>query len=108
MRKEISSLKKTLQSAEEAAAKAQTELEDAESKLSLVDGEPVLGDNPVRMKRLKSYAEKSKEEELTARESLEAREALLARAVSENEVTIELVTEITPLIRTLFAILFKS
>ncbi|KAH7511337.1 hypothetical protein FEM48_ZijujUnG0024500 [Ziziphus jujuba var. spinosa] len=85
LRKEISSLKKGILSAEEAAAKAKMELETAELKLSLVDGEPVLGENPVRLKRLKSYAEKAKEEETSIRESLEAKEALLARALDENE-----------------------
>lgn len=72
--------------AEGAAARAREELESAESKLSMIDGEPVLGENPVRIKRLKSYAEKAKEEEVSARESLEAKEALLARAVDEIEV----------------------
>ncbi|KAF3454275.1 hypothetical protein FNV43_RR04722 [Rhamnella rubrinervis] len=85
LRKEISSLNKSIVLAEEAAAKAKTELDDAESKLTLVDGEPVLGENPVRLKRLKSYAEKAKEEEMSVRESLEAKEALLTRALDENE-----------------------
>lgn len=58
----------------------------AESTLSLVDGEPVLGENPTRMKRLKSRAEKAKEEEISMVESLEAKDALLARALNENEV----------------------
>ena len=58
-------------------------METAESKLTLVDGEPVLGDNPVKLKRLKSSAEKAKEEEVSIRESLEAKEALLARALDE-------------------------
>lgn len=73
-------------SAEEAATKAKAELEGAESQLTLMDGEPVLGENPVRLKRLKARAEKTKEEEVSARESLEAKEALLARALDENEV----------------------
>lgn len=72
--------------AEGAASRARKELESAESKLSIVDGEPVMGENPVRIKRLKSYAEKAKEEEVAVRESLEAKEALLARAVDEIEV----------------------
>ena len=80
------SLKKNIISAEEAAASAQAELVAAESKLSLMDGEPVLGENPMRLKRLKSYAEKAKEEEVSVRESLEAKEALLARALEEFEV----------------------
>lgn len=53
----------------------------------LVDGEPTVGENPVRMKRLKSYAEKAKEKEVSIRENLEVKEALLGRAYSENEVT---------------------
>lgn len=73
-------------SAEEAATKAKAELEGAESQLTLMDGEPVLGENPVRLKRLKARAEKTKEEEVSALESLEAKEALLARALDENEV----------------------
>ncbi|XP_015571307.1 nuclear cap-binding protein subunit 1 isoform X2 [Ricinus communis] len=85
LRKEISSLKNSVVSAEEAAAKAKAELDAAESKLTLVDGEPVLGENPARMKRLTSNAEKTKEEEVSARDSLEAKEALLARALDENE-----------------------
>lgn len=72
--------------AEKAASRAREELESAESKLSVIDGEPVLGENPVRIKRLKSYAEKAKEEEVSVRDSLEAKEALLARAVDEIEV----------------------
>lgn len=51
-----------------------------------MDGEPVLGDNPVKLKRLKANAEKAKEEEVSVHESLEAKEALLARALDENEV----------------------
>lgn len=86
LRKEILSLKKNVVSAEEAAAKAKAELDAAESKLTLVDGEPVLGENPARMKPLKSNAEKTKEEEISLRDSLEAKEALLARALDENEV----------------------
>ncbi|XP_058208766.1 nuclear cap-binding protein subunit 1 [Rhododendron vialii] len=85
LRKEISTLKKGVVSAEEAATKAKAELEGAESQLTLMDGEPVLGENPVRLKRLKARAEKTKEEEVSARESLEAKEALLARALDENE-----------------------
>ncbi|RVW54227.1 Nuclear cap-binding protein subunit 1 [Vitis vinifera] len=85
LRKEISSLKKSLALAEGDAVTRKAELEAAESKLTLVDGEPVLGENPVRLKRLKSYAEKAKEEEVSVRDSLEAKEALLARALDENE-----------------------
>ncbi|XP_040991745.1 nuclear cap-binding protein subunit 1 [Juglans microcarpa x Juglans regia] len=85
LRKEISSLQNGIVSTEEAATKAKTELEAAEAKLTLVDGEPVLGENPVRLTRLKLRAEKAKEEEVSIRESLEAKEALLARALDENE-----------------------
>ncbi|KAK9273716.1 hypothetical protein L1049_018526 [Liquidambar formosana] len=85
LRKETSSLKEGVVSAEEVAAKAKAELEAAESKLTLVDGEPVVGENPLRLKRLKSYAEKAKEGEVSLRDSLEAKEALLARALDENE-----------------------
>ena len=74
--------------AEEATTKAKAELEGAESKLTLVDGEPVLGENPGRLKRLKARAEKTKEEEVSARETLEVKEALLARALDENEVPV--------------------
>lgn len=85
LRKEILHLKKSVVTAEQIASKAKAELDAAESKLMLVDGEPVLGENPVRMKRLKSNAEKAKDEEVSARESLEAKEALFARALDENE-----------------------
>lgn len=91
LRKEISSLKKGVVLAEEAATKSKAELEAAEVKLSLVNGEPVLGENPMRMKRLKSHAEKTKEEEISVSDSLEAKEALLARAIDEIEVYIHLV-----------------
>ncbi|XAR67259.1 hypothetical protein NMG60_11001947 [Bertholletia excelsa] len=85
LRKEISTLKKVVMSAEEAATKAEAELEASESKLTLVDGEPVMGENPGRVKRLKAHAERTKEEVVSAHESLEAKQALLARAVEENE-----------------------
>ncbi|XP_058737621.1 nuclear cap-binding protein subunit 1 [Vicia villosa] len=94
LRKEISSLKRNISSAEVAANEAKTELDVAESKLALVDGEPVVGDNPVRMNRLKSRAEKAKEELVSIQDSIEAKEALLARATDENEA--------------LFLLLFKS
>ena len=51
-----------------------------------MEGEPVLGENPARLKRLKTEAEKAKEEEVSIHDSLEAKEALLARALDENEV----------------------
>lgn len=85
LRKEISLLEKRVKSAEETAVKAEAELEAAESKLTLMNGEPVLGDNPIKLKRLKSFSEKAKEELMSVRESLEAKEALLVRALGENE-----------------------
>ncbi|QCD96897.1 nuclear cap-binding protein subunit 1 [Vigna unguiculata] len=85
LRKEILTIKKNISSAEEAAMEAKAELYAAESKLTLVDGEPVLGDNPVRLNRLKSHAEKTKEDVVTLTESLQSKEALLARAIEENE-----------------------
>ncbi|KAL1823044.1 hypothetical protein ACET3Z_009822 [Daucus carota] len=85
LRKEITSLKRNVVSAEESVSKAQAELDAAEAKLMLVDGEPVVGENPVRMKRLKASAEKAKEEEVSVRETLEAKEALFARALEEIE-----------------------
>lgn len=85
LRKEISSLKQRLQSAEEATANAKAELETAESKLTLMNGEPIVGDNPIKLKRLISSSEKAEEEEVALRESLEAKEALLFRALGENE-----------------------
>ncbi|KZV27597.1 nuclear cap-binding protein subunit 1 [Dorcoceras hygrometricum] len=87
LRKEISALKKSVISATEAASKAQSELEDAKSKptLTLVDGEPVLAENPVKMKRLQSNVNRTKESEVSLRESLEVKEALFARAVNEIE-----------------------
>ncbi|KAL6562434.1 Nucleic acid dioxygenase ALKBH1 [Orobanche gracilis] len=87
LRKEIASLNKSVISAKEAASKALAELEDAKSKptLALVDGEPVLAENPVKMKRLKSTVDKTLENEVSTRETLEAKEALFARAVEEIE-----------------------
>ncbi|KAE9588846.1 putative nuclear cap-binding protein subunit 1 [Lupinus albus] len=85
LRKELLSLKKNISSAEEAAKEAKSELEAAELKLTLVDGEPVLGENQFRLNRLKSRAEKAKDEVVSLQESLEAKEALIARAIDENE-----------------------
>ncbi|KAF3503849.1 hypothetical protein F2Q69_00040340 [Brassica cretica] len=79
LRKEISSNKKNVLVAEKASANARVELEAAESKLLLVEGEPVLGDNPLKMKRLRTTVEKTGE-------SLETKETLLNRALSETEV----------------------
>ncbi|CAI0546745.1 unnamed protein product [Linum tenue] len=85
LRKEVVSLKKNVLVAEEAAARAKAELDASESKLTLMNGEPVMGDSPVKMKRLKSHADKAKEEEESVRDSLDAKEALLARATVEKE-----------------------
>ncbi|GAB2281271.1 Nucleic acid dioxygenase ALKBH1 [Dionaea muscipula] len=85
LRKEIASLRKDVQLAETASAKADDELNAAQSKLTLMNGEPVLGDNPVRLKRLESFAEKAKEDLVSVCESLEAKEAILARALDENQ-----------------------
>ncbi|KHN28574.1 nuclear cap-binding protein subunit 1-like [Glycine soja] len=85
LRKEILSLKKNFSSAEETAKEAKAELDAAESKLTLVDGEPVLGDNPTRLNRLKLHAEKTKKEVVSLQKSSEAKEALLAQAMEENE-----------------------
>ncbi|XP_051140947.1 nuclear cap-binding protein subunit 1 isoform X4 [Andrographis paniculata] len=87
LRKEILSLKTSAALATEAAVKAQAELEDAQSKLTLtlVDGEPVLAENPVKMKRLKSSAERTKEAETSARESLEAKQAVFSQVINEIE-----------------------
>lgn len=53
-----------------------------------MDNEPVLAENPAKMKRLQSNAEKTKEAEVSAHESLEAKEALFARASDEIQVDI--------------------
>ncbi|CAL1391039.1 unnamed protein product [Linum trigynum] len=60
LRKEVLSLKKNVLVAEEAAARAKAELDASESKLTLMNGEPVMGNSPVKMKRLKSHADKAK------------------------------------------------
>ncbi|MFS7984951.1 putative nuclear cap-binding protein subunit 1 [Helianthus anomalus] len=85
LRKEMANLKKSVVKAEKIAAMAKAELDGAESKLMLVDNEPVVGEHPAKMKRLISNAEKTKADEVSARESLESKEALFARALEENE-----------------------
>ncbi|KAJ8636427.1 hypothetical protein MRB53_010694 [Persea americana] len=85
LRKEISSLEKNVVSAQNSFVQAKAELDAAESKLEIVDGEPVQTENPVRLKRLKAFADRAKEEEISIQESLEAKEALLGRAHNENE-----------------------
>lgn len=86
LRKEILSLNTSISSAEKYVTEAKEDLEAAESKLELINGEPVQGGHPGRIKRLRSYYDKAKEEELSLRESLEAKSALLNRATEENEV----------------------
>ncbi|ONK68418.1 uncharacterized protein A4U43_C05F11300 [Asparagus officinalis] len=85
LRKEIVSLDKSVSLAEGATIKAQKELEAAEAMLELVDGQPVHTNNLGRLKRLKGYAAKAKDEEISLREALEAKEALIARALEENK-----------------------
>ncbi|KAL9242089.1 hypothetical protein vseg_016125 [Gypsophila vaccaria] len=85
LRKEILSPKKRAQSVEEAIVIAEAEFYKAESTLTVMNGEPVVGDNPAKLKRLKSVLEKAKEEEVSVYESLEAKEAFLVRAINENE-----------------------
>ncbi|ERN09808.1 nuclear cap-binding protein subunit 1 [Amborella trichopoda] len=85
LRKEISSLEKSIVSAEASAAEAQAESDAAESRLEVVDGEPIQAEPPSRLKRLKAFAEKAKEEAVSLQESLEAKQALLSRAITENE-----------------------
>ncbi|XP_047329435.1 nuclear cap-binding protein subunit 1-like [Impatiens glandulifera] len=94
LRKEISNLKKVIVSVSMVATKAKAELQAAESKITLVDGEPVLGENTGRMKRLKVIADKAIMEEVAVQESLASKEVLISQAFSENE--------------TLFLSLFKS
>ncbi|XP_045793074.1 nuclear cap-binding protein subunit 1 [Trifolium pratense] len=94
LRKEILSLKRNISSAEVAVNEAKAEVDAAASKLALVDGEPVIGENPAMLNRLKSHAEKAQEELVSIQESVEAKEALLGRATDENEA--------------LFLLLFKS
>ncbi|XP_031485671.1 nuclear cap-binding protein subunit 1 [Nymphaea colorata] len=85
LRKEIAVLEKSVLSTKDAASKAVGELESAESRLEVVNGEPVQAETPGRLKRLKLYADKAKEEEVAVQESLEAKQALFARAYLENE-----------------------
>ncbi|XP_042380485.1 nuclear cap-binding protein subunit 1-like [Zingiber officinale] len=86
LRKEIQTLEKGVSIAEETASKALKEFEAADARLEVVDGQPVQAEKPGRLKRLKGYAEKAKEEEVSVRESLEAKEALFARALEENKI----------------------
>ncbi|CAL9751894.1 unnamed protein product [Musa acuminata subsp. burmannicoides] len=85
LRKEIQTLKKSVLLAEDVAVKALKEFEAAETRLEVVDGQPVQAEKPGRLKRLKGYAEKAKDDEIAAREALEAKDALLARALEENK-----------------------
>lgn len=94
LRNEIRSLEKAILVAEEASVKAQKDYQAAESKLEVVDGQPVQAEKPGRLKRLKGYADRAKYDETSTRESLEVKEALLVRALEEN--------------KTLFIMLYKS
>ncbi|XP_072997664.1 nuclear cap-binding protein subunit 1 [Typha latifolia] len=85
LRKEIQSLEKSVLVAVEVTAKAFKEFEAADLKLEVVDGQPVQAEKPGRLKRLKGYADKAKDEEVSIRDSLEAKEALLARALEESK-----------------------
>ncbi|CAL9092146.1 unnamed protein product [Musa textilis] len=85
LRKEIQTLKKSVLLAEDVAVKALKEFEAAETRLEVVDGQPVQAEKPGRLKRLKGYAEKAKDDEIAVREALEAKDALLARALEENK-----------------------
>ncbi|PKA60876.1 Nuclear cap-binding protein subunit 1 [Apostasia shenzhenica] len=85
LRKEIQSLEKDIFLALEATVKAQNEYESAESKLDIIDGQSVHAEKPGRLKRLKAYADKVREEETSLRDSLEAKEALLIRALEESK-----------------------
>lgn len=86
LRKEIQTLRKSLQVAKEVSSKAIKELEDAKSILEIVEGQPVPSEKPGRLRRLQGYADKAKESEVTTEESLEAKEALLARGLDESKV----------------------
>lgn len=72
--------------AEDTASKTKEELEAAEAKLEVVDGQQVPGEKPGRLKRLKGYVDRATEEVSSLKESLEAKEALLLRALEENKV----------------------
>ncbi|WOK93579.1 ABH1 [Canna indica] len=85
LRKEIGTLEKGVSLAEDAVVKATKDLEAAEAKLEVVDGQPVQAEKPVRLNRLKAYVAKAKDEVVSTRESLEAKEALLVRALEENK-----------------------
>lgn len=86
MRKEILSLEKSIVAAKDSEENCKVDLENAESKTLDVNGESPKGENPGRLKRLKSYLEKAKYHLTSLNESLEAKVALLARAVDENKV----------------------
>ncbi|OEL27879.1 Nuclear cap-binding protein subunit 1 [Dichanthelium oligosanthes] len=85
LRKEIQSLKKGLQGAKKVSANAIKELEEAQSVLEIVEGQPAPAEKPGRLRRLQAYADKAKHEEVTMEESLEAKGALLARALEESK-----------------------
>ncbi|XP_039128613.1 nuclear cap-binding protein subunit 1 isoform X1 [Dioscorea cayenensis subsp. rotundata] len=85
LRKEISSLERGILLAEDTASKTKEELEAAEAKLEVVDGQQVPAEKPGRLKRLKGYVDRATEEVSSLKESLEAKEALLLRALEENK-----------------------
>ncbi|VAI05477.1 unnamed protein product [Triticum turgidum subsp. durum] len=85
LRKEIQTLRKSIQVGKEASAKAIKELEEAKSILEIVEGQPVSSERPGRLRRLQGFADKAKEEEVTIEESLEAKQALLARGLEEGK-----------------------
>ncbi|KAJ0979646.1 hypothetical protein J5N97_015120 [Dioscorea zingiberensis] len=85
LRKEIASLENGVTLAEETVSKTKKDLEAAESKLQVVDGQPIQAEKPGRLKRLKGYADRASDEVLSLKESLEAKEALLSRALEENK-----------------------
>ncbi|KAL6649921.1 hypothetical protein ACP70R_014145 [Stipagrostis hirtigluma subsp. patula] len=90
LRKEIQSLKKGLEAAKEASAKAIKELEEATSVLEIVEGQPAPAERPGRLRRLQLYADKAKEHEITTEESLEAKGALLSRGLEESKELLKL------------------
>ncbi|CAD6203621.1 unnamed protein product [Miscanthus lutarioriparius] len=85
LRKEIQSLKKGLQVANEASAKSIKELEEAKSVLEIVEGQPAPVERPGRIRRLELRVKNAEDEERTIEESLEVKGAFLARALEESK-----------------------
>ncbi|KAL6902082.1 hypothetical protein ACP4OV_004958 [Aristida adscensionis] len=90
LRKEIQSLKKSLQIAKESSVKAIQELEEAKSSLEIVEGQPAPAERPGRLRRLQLHADKAKQEEIATEDSLEAKGALLARGLEESKELLKL------------------